>query len=255
MTETNITTLTRFGDAPYFVFCDHASNALPQDMNCLGMPEDMLNTHIAWDIGSGSVADSLARKLGATLFRCEFSRLLIDVNRALTAPDLIPAVSDKIPVPGNQMISEADKAARIEAYHAPYHERLEGALQEMLSKHDHPFIISIHSFTHRLMGGQEDRPWHIGFLWREDEANARAMMEVLERQSGWRIGDNEPYDAREFNYSVDRHIGPRNLSHVTIEVRQDIISDNHGIEVVADHLANGALAVTSENIAPHKREE
>ncbi|MEO1240749.1 MAG: N-formylglutamate amidohydrolase [Pseudomonadota bacterium] len=245
MTDLNISTLIRFGDAPYFVFCDHASNMTPPDLHCLGMPEDMMQTHIAWDIGAGAVAEALARKLNATYFRCEFSRLLIDPNRDLTVPDLIPSQSDRIPVPGNQELSEEEKQQRIGAYHAPYHDQLDSALEDIIERHENPFIISVHSFTHRLMGAQQDRPWRIGLLWREDEASAHAMMDYLRRETGWRIGDNEPYDAREFNYSVDRHIGPRNLSHVTIEVRQDIITDERGVEEVADHIAGGTQFIMS----------
>ncbi len=243
MTNTDTATLTHFGDSPYFIFCDHASNAVPSELNCLGMPEDMLNTHIAWDIGAGGVAEHLAQKLAATYFRCEYSRLLVDVNRDPNAYDIIPAVSDKIPIPGNQTLTETEKDGRIERYHVPYHENLSNAVAEMVGKHAVPFVISIHSFTHRLMGGEVDRPWKFGFLWREDEASARLMMDVLERRTGWKIGDNEPYDAREFNYSVDRHIGPRNLPHVTIEIRQDIISDDTGIEMVADHLAEAITEI------------
>ena len=69
------------------------------------------------------------------------------------------------------------------------------------------------------------------------------LFRSLRNATGWKIGDNEPYDARVFNYSVDRHIGPRNLCHITIEVRQDIISDDRGIEEVADHLACGVMAM------------
>ncbi len=244
MTDKTIATLTHFGDAPYFVFCDHASNAVPDELNCLGMPEDMMNTHIAWDIGAGAVAELLAKKLAATYFRCEFSRLLIDSNRGQSAHDVIPIVSDKIPIPGNQALTESEKAARFKDFHAPYHVELNAAIEGMVSVHGQPFIISIHSFTHRLMGGTEDRPWKFGFLWHEDEASARALMSQLKQRTGWDIGDNEPYDAREFNYSVDQHIGPRNLPHVTVEIRQDIISDDQGIEIAADHLAHGILAIT-----------
>jgi len=243
----NISTLTRFGDAPYFVFCDHASNAMPATMNCLGLPEDMLQTHIAWDIGSSAVGTSVARKLSATFFQCEFSRLIIDPNRSLTAPDLIPSQSDHIPVPGNQDIGEDERRKRIDRFHIPYHDQLTHALDETIKRHPAPFIISLHSFTHRLLGASKDRPWRIGFLWREDEPSARAMMSSLRGETSWKIGDNEPYDAREFNYSVDRHIGPRKLSHITVEVRQDIISDERGIEDVAEHLTRAVMTLRDED--------
>lgn len=245
-TEYNVATLTRFGNAPYFIFCDHASNNIPPSLNCLGMPEDMLRTHIAWDIGSADVGEALARKLNGTYFRCEFSRLIIDPNRALASGDLIPATSDQVPVPGNQMMNDEERAARIEAFHVPYHLQLDAALDQMIAEQGAPFIISVHSFTNRLMGGAEERPWKAGLLWREDEDSAQAMMSYLRDQTGWRIGDNEPYDARQFNYSVDRHIGPRNLSHITVEIRQDIINNDQGVDQVAAYLADGVKAIKGD---------
>ncbi len=239
MSDFDIAHLERFGAAPVFVFCDHASNAMPEDMNCLGLPEDILKTHIAYDIGAGALAAALARRLEGTLFRSGFSRLVIDPNRPLTSHDLIPATSDQIPIPGNQMLSEEDREARINRFHVPYHDRLDTALDETVAQSGAPFVISIHSFTNRLMGAKEDRPWALGLLWREDEPSARRMISYLERHTEWRIGDNEPYDAREFNYSVDRHIGPRSLAHLTIETRQDLIADAAGADGMAGVLCEG----------------
>ncbi|WP_375206143.1 N-formylglutamate amidohydrolase [Hyphococcus sp.] len=243
MSDIEIAHLETFGAAPVFVFCDHASNAMPASLNCLGLPEDILKTHIAYDIGAGAVAHGVAQRLEGTLFRCGFSRLVIDPNRALTTPDLIPAASDQIPIPGNQMLSEADRQARIDEFHIPYHDLLDQALDDMTASNGAPLVVSIHSFTNRLMGAKEDRPWSVGLLWREDEPSARGMINHLERETDWRIGDNEPYDARIFNYSIDRHVGPRSLSHLTIEVRQDLISDNDGVAQLADVLAAGVRKV------------
>lgn len=243
MSDFEIAHLETFGAAPVFVFCDHASNAMPASLNCLGLPEDILKTHIAYDIGAGAVAHGVAQRLQGTLFRCGFSRLVIDPNRDLATPDLIPAASDQIPIPGNRMLSEAERQARINDFHVPYHDLLDQALDGMTASASAPFVVSIHSFTNRLMGAKEDRPWSVGLLWREDAPSARGMINHLERETDWRIGDNEPYDARIFNYSIDRHVGPRSLSHLTIEVRQDLISDNDGVAHMADVLAAGVRKV------------
>lgn len=232
-----IATSEQFGPAPFFVFCDHASNAIPLDMDCLGLPSDILQTHIAWDIGAGALSRRLAERLNGRLFECGFSRLIIDVNRDLTSHDLIPAASDQIPVPGNQMLTEADRRRRFTEFHEPYHRRLEAALDEATAGADTLFVISVHSFTNRLMGAAEDRPWPIGVLWRDDEGSARATINYLHSKTGWLIGDNEPYDARIFNYSVDRHIGPRKLPHLTLEVRQDKLGEASAISLMADHIA------------------
>ncbi len=243
MSDFELTGTESFGGAPVFVFCDHASNVIPADLNCLGLPGDILNTHIAWDIGAGALATELAKRLEGTLFTCGYSRLIVDPNRAPDTDDLIPAASDQIPIPGNQMLSEADRSSRIERFHIPYHDRLDAALDDMTALHGPPFVIAVHSFTNRLMGAAADRPWPIGLLWREDEHSARAVIDYLSAQKGWNIGDNQPYDARQFNYSVDRHIGPRKLSHITLEVRQDLISDERNVAGMAGILASGVRSL------------
>lgn len=233
-----------FGDAPFFVFCDHASNAMPDRLNCLGLPEDILKTHIAWDVGAGKLAERIAELLGGGYFACGFSRLVVDVNRATHAADIIPATSDQIPIPGNQMLGAKERAARLHDFHAPYHEALEAALVEHAAHAGEPFVIAIHSFTNRLMGASEERPWQVGLLWSDDETSARAMMAALAQQTDWAIGDNEPYDARVFNYSVDRHIAPRELRHVTLEVRQDLLDSEASIDKMAALLA-GCISQTA----------
>jgi predicted N-formylglutamate amidohydrolase len=76
-------------------------------------------------------------------------------------------------------------------------------------------------------------------LWRHDHASARFFIDWLAAQVDWPVGDNEPYDARVFNYSVDRHIAPMQMRHLTIEVRQDLIADEDGAAQMADLLARG----------------
>lgn len=244
MTDETIACTERFGEAPYFVFCDHASNAIPDDLNRLGLPDDILETHIAWDIGAKMLAENLARTLEGTFFHCGFSRLVVDPNRTVTSPDLIPHTSDQIPVPGNQMMSKADCKARIDRFHVPYHDELDKALDDVIARTGDPFVISIHSFTNRLLGAAEDRPWAVGLLWRKDEQSAQGMINHLREKTSWRIGDNEPYDAREFNYSVDRHIDPRNLSHITVEARQDLICDKTGAAEMARILSAGVRSLS-----------
>lgn len=232
-----IAAFEQFGSAPFFVFCDHASNAIPADMDCLGLPSDILQTHIAWDIGAGALSRALCQRLGGQLFECGFSRLIIDVNRDFTSDDLIPAVSDQIPVPGNQMLTDTEKRRRVNAFHEPYHRQLAAALNEATQAHKELFVISVHSFTNRLMGSAQDRPWPIGLLWRDDEQSAHAAISYLAGKTNWLIGDNEPYDARVFNYSVDKHISPRGLRHLTLEVRQDKLGDDYDVAIMADIIA------------------
>ena len=52
MTEFPVSRRFDGGDAPLFIFVDHASNAIPPAYDDLGLPEDVLATHIGWDIGA-----------------------------------------------------------------------------------------------------------------------------------------------------------------------------------------------------------
>jgi len=238
-------TITRHGAAPFFVFADHASNAIPDAYHDLGLPADLLQTHIAWDIGAGALAFEVAERLKGVSLLCAFSRLVVDSNRALDTRDLIPETSDQIPIPGNQGLNDGEWQRRINDFHRPYHDEIEGVVETLITTHAAPFVVSIHSFSQRLLGALEDRPWHIGLLWREDEASAKAMIGWFGANTNFLVGDNQPYDARVFNYSVDRHIGPRALPHLTLEVRQDLLSNKQEIAKIADILARGVTHAAS----------
>ncbi len=242
--------IERYGDEPVIVFCDHATNTIPTDLDDLRLPEDILNTHIAWDIGAAAVADRMAHALQGTLAVCNFSRLIADPNRDPKSTDFIPAVSDGITIPGNLGLDEDARAARKSRFFDPYHQTL-GALFDEISTAANPFVVSIHSFTKRMTGATADRPWPVGVLWRHDEATAHALIAWLKTHTGWAIGDNQPYDARIFNYTIDRHIAPRGWGHATLEIRQDRIGDKHGVTETAALLAE-AIAAMIENHAKRK---
>lgn len=227
------------GASPFFIFADHASNHLPAEYQSLGLPEDILQTHIAWDIGAADLTRGLLGRLGGEAVFCPFSRLLLDPNRSMDREDLIPWVSDQIPIPGNQALGYEERERRIHTYFEPYHDALDTALDKHCAAQPDPFVVSIHSYTPRLVGAFADRPWQVGVLWRHDEASARRFMAFLRDRTDWQIGDNEPYDARQFNYTVDRQVAPRRLPHLTLEIRQDLLQTPDQIDHMADVLADG----------------
>lgn len=237
MNDSSLASKQHYGDAPYFIFVDHASNHIPADLNKLGLPDDLLETHIAWDIGAETLAQNLGERLAGTVFSCNFSRLIIDPNRDLIAVDSIPATSDQIPIPGNQMLSDEERQSRVDRFHVPYHELLNAEISAIADSTPAPLIVSVHTFTKRMMGALTDRPWDVGLLWRDDEPSAMAMIAWLNANSDWVVGDNEPYDARVFNYSIDRHVGPRGLRHLTLEVRQDKLCTSSEVDHTAALLA------------------
>lgn len=73
---------------------------------------------------------------------------------------------------------------------------------------------------------------------RRDEASARRLIAALARDDSLRVGENQPYSAFDKpGYTVAETLEPRNLRHVIIEIRQDLIADDAGVEAWAARLA------------------
>ncbi len=88
-------------------------------------------------------------------------------------------------------------------------------------------LIAMHSFT-PVYGGVA-RPWRAGVLYNRDPRLAQMLKALLEREDGVPVGDNEPYSVSDAtDYTIPTHGERRNLPHVEIEIRQDLIADESG---------------------------
>ena len=85
----------------YLVICDHASNRIPKKYDNLGLNKETIESHRAYDIGISDVANALSEKIKCPLIMTNFSRLLIDPNRGIDDPTLIPKLSENIKICGN----------------------------------------------------------------------------------------------------------------------------------------------------------
>jgi predicted N-formylglutamate amidohydrolase len=217
---------------PFLLVCDHAGRSLPRALGSLGLSDEELRTHIAWDIGAAGVARRLAHELQSPLFLQRYSRLVIDCNRPLSAPDSIPSKSGGIAIPGNQQVSRLDAAERARTIFQPYHERIEALLEQRESY----VLVSVHSFTPELYGVK--RPFHAGVLYERDTRLATPLLELLRQEPDLVIGDNEPYKAsRATDYALIEYGEDRGAPYVELEVRQDLIADDAGQELWAERLA------------------
>jgi predicted N-formylglutamate amidohydrolase len=116
------------GLSPLLIVVDHAGNSLPRALDRLGVPENELARHIAWDIGIAEVSRFLADALDATLVQQNYSRLVIDCNRAPGSETSIPEISEFTPIPGNVGLSKGQKDARLREIFEPYHNRIKAEL-------------------------------------------------------------------------------------------------------------------------------
>lgn len=203
------------------LLCDHASNRMPRELGDLGLKPAERELHIAWDPGAAGIAEAMRAHLDCPAFFGTWSRLVVDLNRAPDAGDLILCENDSVIVHGNMQVSDAERERRIARYHRPYHQ----AIERHLDAHAEvgPALISIHTYTPVLNG--HARPWHAGLLWKVREPWIDRLLARL-RQDGLEIGDNEPYDGRAaLGFSLDHHAIGRGLRHAMFEVRHDLAGD------------------------------
>ncbi|MBK8283380.1 MAG: N-formylglutamate amidohydrolase [Ahniella sp.] len=203
------------------LIAEHASNAVPDELDGLGLENSARVDHIAWDPGVGGVVQQLAGHWRCNAVLGGMSRLVVDLNRGEDDSSLILAESDGIPVPGNIGIDPTERARRIEAYHRPYHARIRAEIDARLAEGIAVRVVSVHSFTPTLDGFS--RPWQVGVLWKTAAQRNQAVIEAL-RARGHFVGDNEPYDGHiAMGFSLDHHGVQRDLWHVMFELRNDLI--------------------------------
>jgi predicted N-formylglutamate amidohydrolase len=224
------------GRSPFVIVCDHAGRELPQSLGSLGLSPAELEAHIAWDIGAAGVARELSRRLDAPLFLQRYSRLVIDCNRPLAAPDSIASSSGGIAIPGNEGLSQAARDERARAVFWPYHERIRTALAARRAEGEPFVLIAMHSFTPVFLGSV--RPFHAGLLYHRDTRLAHPLLELLRAEEGLVVGDNEPYAASEAtDYSIIEYGERLGAPYVEIEIRQDLIADGAGQSFWAERFA------------------
>lgn len=218
------------------LLADHAGRALPDEYGRLGLPDGEFDRHIAYDIGVEPLTRRLAELTGAPAVTANFSRLLIDVNRGEDDPTLIRQLYDGTIVPANYPMAEDERERRLGNFYRPYHDAVGSVVA---SVHDAtgaaPLIISLHSFTPSMQG--KARPWHIGILWDLDDRAPRPLMELLATDPALFVGDNEPYDGALHGDTMYRHAIVNGFAHALIELRQDLIGDEAGVEAWAQRLA------------------
>jgi predicted N-formylglutamate amidohydrolase len=211
------------GASRILLLCDHATAIVPPEVSGgdLGIPEEDMGRHIAYDIGARGVTVALAELLDAPAVLTRFSRLVIDPNRGEDDPTLVMRLYDGTIVPANRAVDAGEVRRRLAAYHRPYHRAITARIAAIEAADRAPALVAIHSFTPRLRG-RDPRPWDIGVLWHRDGRIALPLMARL-RDAGLCVGDNEPYSGELEGDTMSQHGTGRGLPHVLIEIRQDLI--------------------------------
>lgn len=218
-------TVNPAGGSPVVLICEHAGRAVPRRLGDMGVSVADMRRHIACDLGAEGLARCLSDALDAPLILQPYSRLVIDCNRPLSAPDAIPEISDGTPVPANQGLTPADRQDRHDAVHRPFHRAVADVLDRRKDRRMPTTVVTVHSFTPHLAGVA--RRCHLGVLYNRDARLADAIMAVSAKAGHqFRVVRNAPYSVDDASdYTVPVHGERRGLKHVLLEVRNDLISD------------------------------
>lgn len=226
----------RGGRSPVLLLCDHASNHVPAGFGTLGLVREELHRHIAWDPGALGVAREMSRRLDAPLVESCISRLIVDCNRPLDAPDLVPHLSELTNIPGNTHLSETEITERVALAHAPYHAAIEALVASRIAAGIPPILVAIHTFTPVYRG--KERPWHIGIIHDDDTRLAAPVIAGLQALPGLCVGINQPYSpADRVYYTLERHKRAHGLKAVMIEIRNDLVTTEEDEKQWGERLA------------------
>lgn len=232
--------VNREGGSELVLVCDHAANRVPLRLANLGLDKPQLASHIGWDLGVARLARRLSARLDAPLVMSCYSRLVIDCNRPPGHPESIPASVGDIAIPGNRVVSQAQAQQRRQALFDPYQQAIANLLDSRGDRATH--LLSMHSFTPSLAG--IERPWLLGVCYRQHADWAGRWLEALRAQTEELIGDNEPYQVEAgIDFTLPVQGERRGIPSIMLEVRQDALGDDAGVEHWSEMIGRAWLAV------------
>lgn len=219
--DSNFLLINENGKSPFIITAEHSGNQWPAELPPPRFPKDWQDLHIAYDRGTKELAAALGAALDAPVLLGRYTRLLVDLNREVTDPDLIAEKSDGLDLPENQNLTTQQKQQRIDRYYNDYQD----ALSEMLDKKGpEAMMLSLHSFTPQLKTSAHPRPWHVGILFLGSNKLSNELISGLQGYSDITVGVNEPYDLRAVAGGTVRfHAEKRSILNAELEFRNDCL--------------------------------
>ncbi len=222
--------------SPLLFLCDHASNRIPESLGTFSW-DGLLDKHIGYDIGAAIATHHLAQRFDAPAVLGNYSRLVADLNRFPADPTFAPEISDEIAIPANKALSPKSRQARVDGVFAPYHCRVAMQIDSHIQAGVTPVVFLIHSMTPQL-NGLNSRDMDIDVMSMSDRRVAAAVLKAFSGDDNLVVTDNDPYELEDTDYTAIVHCQRRNLPHVQIEFRQDLIDSRENAVHWADILGD-----------------
>jgi predicted N-formylglutamate amidohydrolase len=212
------------------LLCEHASNRIPARYGGLGLAARDRDSHAAWDPGARDVCLHLSRSLDAPVIASRVSRLVYDCNRPPDSPGAMTPRSELIDIPGNVALDDTRRAERIASVYEPFCAAVDAVLDVRAAQGLPTALVTIHSFTPIYFGAR--REVEIGILHDADTRLADAML--AQDLPHRRVMRNMPYGPEDgVTHSLILHGLRRGLPNVMIELRNDLLSDDEGVETLS----------------------
>ena len=227
------------GKASIILICEHASKYIPESLQGLGLTDEGLESHAAWDIGAYELASKISELVDAPLVAARISRLVYDCNRSPESGAGTPSKSELFDVPGNHNLSDAESDDRVVEVYEPFHEMISQAIKSQITisdKHAKPAIITIHSFTPVYFG--EVRSVELGILHDKDDRLAKSLMQAAVELTQLNAEFNSPYGVSDnVMHTLNKHSAKKELLNVMIEVKNDLLQNSDDINSIAKDLS------------------
>jgi predicted N-formylglutamate amidohydrolase len=140
----------------FLISCEHASPAIPEPWKPWLAPFcESCDDHQIWDPGTSEIATHLGHFLHAPVFKGEYTRLLVDLNRSARHPSLFS--------PPMLELEDARRTRVLTSYYYPFRHQVIRALEYFITQGKPIIHLSIHSFTPILNG--ERRMADFGLLY------------------------------------------------------------------------------------------
>jgi len=229
----------------WLVTCEHASHAFPAPLENLGLPIGLSATHFGWDRGAREIARTLASRLGCPYFEGRFSRLVVDLNRSIRHPRVIPPDTAGVDLVSNRTMDRTQRQQRLARWWLPHVEAVRAAADRSSHGGRRCVHIAVHSFT-PVLGG-EVRDCDVGILFDPASSPERALAGSLREavaEAGLKCRFNYPYRGASDGLvtSLRKSLGKDRYLGFEIEINQAMLADPKIGGCIADSVATGLKA-------------
>ena len=203
--------------------CEHAVNTIPADYAPYFQgQDDMLNSHLGYDIGAQWVARTLQSQIHCDYVEASVSRLLIDCNRSLENPGHYSTLAS--------ILTETQQKHIEDHYYKPYRQEAMHYIAQHIAEKKQVLHLSIHSFTPIFAG--KIRNAALGLLYDSKRHGEREVARewrtlLMQKEPFYRVRMNYPYLGTSDGFTQSlRHLWhEKEYLGLELEINQALLKD------------------------------